>query len=247
MDPNFEEPDLETLRNLMCGLQPSGEPEAVPIQRTRGGIVQSGQCLLVLDASFNPMTLAHERMVLDGSTACGANEILLMLSRANVDKEVFGADLGQRLRMLLHYSAFQKECSIFGCSHARFVDKALALVPHYPTDTRIEFVMGFDTLERLVDRQYYTDMDRDLDVLFGLARVLVANRDENGKGAIQARLDTPDLKRYRDRIDIIEIPKVMRSVSSSQVRSRVAKGLSIKALVPTSILDSIDRMGLYKS
>lgn len=248
MDFKIEESDLAVLRSLMDQLDPSGEPQATLVHKSGSGITGKGERLLVLDASFNPMTLAHEKMAKDAAATCGANEILLMLSRANVDKEIFGADLGQRLSMLLRYSVHHPEYSVSGCSHARFVDKALAIIPHYPSDTHLCFVIGYDTLERLFDRRYYKNMEDDLDVLFNLARIIVANRDCNDKRAIQARMEAADLKPYVDGIDLIELPDELSSISSTQARLRVKKNCrGIQELVPASIVEAIVHLNLYQT
>ena len=246
MNSKTKNTEAETLRQMMNSLDPLGDPEAVLIHRCRSSITTKGECLLVLDASYNPMTRAHEAMITAAKTACGAKEVLLMLSRANVDKEVFGADLGQRLSMLLTYANQSPHYSVAGCSHARFVDKALALIPHYPPGVRLSFVIGYDTLERLFDHRYYQNMESDLDILFGHATIIVANRNDHNKIDMQTRMEASDVKPYVDRIGLIELPEELCRISSTRARTHVKQGISIASLVPDVISDAIQDMGLYK-
>jgi nicotinic acid mononucleotide adenylyltransferase len=246
MNSNRKNTDVETLRQVVNRLDPLGEPEAILVHRCQAGITSKGECLLVLDASYNPMTLAHEGIINAAKSICGPKEVLLMLSRANVDKEIFGADLGQRLSMLLTYAHQHPDYSVAGCSHARFVDKALALIPHYPPGARLFFVIGYDTLERLFDHRYYKNMESDLDMLFGHATIIVANRDHNDKISIQARMEAPDVKPYTDGINLIELPEELCRISSTHARTNIKQGIPIEGLVPGVISEAIQRMGLYE-
>ena len=236
---------IRNLRALMSGLDPSAAPRATFVKRAVEGIRRPGQSLLILDASFNPLTLAHGRMVELASAVCPPCEIVLMLSRANVDKDVFGADLGQRLAMLLPYAAGRPNTSIIGCSHARFVDKADALRPLYPEATRTTFIIGYDTLQRLFDRKYYADMEGDLNRLFAGCGFVAANRGATGLEAMQAFIRRPECRPYAGRMHFIHLEAPYAGMSSTQVRERRRQGKPIRHLVPTSIADAIDILGLY--
>jgi len=236
---------IRNLRALMSGLDPSAAPRAAFVKCALEGIRCTGQSLLILDASFNPLTLAHTRMVELASAVCPPHEIVLMLSRANVDKDVFGADLGQRLAMLLPYAAGQIHTSIIGCSHARFVDKADALRPLYPEATRTTFIIGHDTLRRLFDRKYYADMEGDLDRLFAGCGFVAANRGSLGLEAMQDFMRRPACRPYAGRVHLIHLEAPYADMSSTQVREQRRQGRPIRDVVPEAIAEAIDAMGLY--
>ncbi|MDA0748506.1 MAG: nicotinate-nicotinamide nucleotide adenylyltransferase [bacterium] len=239
--------ELHALQNLMDGLDPSAPPQAYLVKKAEEGILQPGKSLLVLDASFNPMTLAHEKMTDLATPRIGAHETQFMLSRANVDKQVFGAALGQRLAMLQFYAADKPHVSIAACSHARFVDKVQALIPLYPQQTQICFLIGYDTLERLFDQKYYQNMQQDLEWLFARARFVCANRNSNDLEAMQSFMKAPQCLPFADQVDFIHLPAPYAQISSTQARTRLENAESVHDLVPPKIEQAIQSLNLYRS
>ena len=237
--------DLTRLRAFMADFDPCGQPRSSFARQAPRGASDSGQRLVVLDASYNPMTLAHERMAEQARDTVRADEVVLMLSRANVDKEVHGADLGGRLAVLLTYSEEHPDTSVVGCSHARFVDKAESLAALYPDHILFHFVLGYDTLERLFDPKYYRDTEEELSRFFARSRVVAANRAPHGPADLQAFLRRPVCRPYVDRIDVIHLPEALAAISSTQVRERIRQGLPIEGLVPRSVARAIAVLGLY--
>ena len=237
--------ELERLRRMMADLHPAGPPRARIVQRAPGNMGASAGCLGVLDASFNPMTLAHHGMVEKARRTCGLNEVLLMLSRSNVDKKVFGADLGQRLAMLLAYAEGRSDISVAGCSHARFIDKAEALRALYVHGTRFYFIVGYDTLQRLFDPGYYADMQEDLHPLFETSRIVAANRGCHGLEHMRTLMERPECRPFTDRVDFIHLAERYTRISSTQVRQRRRRGEPIRDLVLGEVAEAIEAMGLY--
>lgn len=241
----FAPTSLEVCRSLMEALDPAGPPRANLVRRAAHGIGSTGGSLGILDASFNPMTLAHERMIEKAKGLMDFDEVLLLLSSANVDKDVFGADLGQRLAMLLSYAELADALSVGGCSHARFVDKCEALAPLYHPDTRLTFLIGSDTLVRLFDPKYYTDMDLELDRLFAEARFVVAGRGEAGTADARSLVDRRASRDQAQKIQLISLDPICAALSSTQVRDRRSRGQPISDLVPKAIEQGIESMNLY--
>ena len=200
----------------------------------------------ILDSSFNPMTFAHTKMIEETRRMIGAGEMLLMLSGANVDKKIFGADLGQRLAMMKAFASTESDLSVAGCSHARFIDKAIALRPLYPDATSFFFILGFDTLQRLFDPKYYDDMESDLSELFSLCSIVSANRDRNSQGEMQEFMKRPECKPYSHRVHFINLSETYASMSSSHVRKRIQRNLSVQDLVPKPIEEAIRSFGIYQ-
>ena len=201
----------------------------------------------ILDASFNPMTLAHEALVNITKDTHKLDEAILMLSGANVDKKIFGASLPQRLAMLVHYAKQQPHCSVVLCSHARFVDKIAALKTCYGPQIQCYFIVGFDTLIRIFDPKYYTDMPAELETLFDACHFVAANRGSDDRDIIEAYLQKKEVHPYAHRIHPISLPETMADISSTQVRDHIKTNQSIKSLVPEAILQAIEAQKLYTS
>ncbi len=230
----------------MNALEPGGPSRAALLLRAAKGLNRPGGSLVVMDASFNPMTLAHEAMMNRASESCRAGEALLLLSHANVDKPIYGASLAQRLAMLEHYAKPYSNVSVAGCSHARFVDKASALRPLYPDSTDLNFVVGYDTLLRIFDPRYYSNLEDELAALFDRAYVIAANRDNIGKETMRRLEKSPEFAAFSDRIRFIRLDGAYSRISSTEVRDLRRNGVAIRHLVPSSVADAIDALDLYR-
>ena len=237
---------FDTYRALMNRLDPNGEPVVRFVQRVQ--TAQPSAHIGVLDASFNPLTLAHEALVRYAQAAFGFDEIVLLLAKANVDKALFGAELGQRLGLMAHYADAVDDLSlsVAGCSHARFIDKASALRPHFPSDAQCCFLVGHDTLIRIFDPRYYADTSAELHALFSLCHVVSANRAPFDREAFQRFMARPECVPFAARVHPLQLPPSFGNISSTSVRDRIAKGASIADLVPQSVAQFIETFGLYK-
>ena len=230
---SVDEPRIE---RLLAELDPAGEPRIVFVRRAPSGLTGSPGTLLCLSASFNPLTVAHVRLVEEAGRVTPPGEVLLLLARANVDKAVEGFPLAQRLAILSRFAETRPACSIAAASHGRFVDKARAILPHYPTGTRLVFIVGFDTLVRLFDPKYYADPDAALAALFATCEFVAANRAPEPTEAVAAFLRRPDVATYASAIRTIELPGDMAAISATEVRKRLARGEPVDRLVPPETL-----------
>ena len=238
---------LENYRILMDSLDSQNTPlvqfvhRATPPQPKRIG---------VLDASFNPLTLAHEALVHHAQNAFNFDEIVLLLAKTNVDKALFGADLGQRLAMMVNYANSDTQLdaclSIAGCSHARFIDKSHALRAHISPDTQIYFLVGHDTLIRIFGPRYYTDMSAELKVLFSLCHIVSANRENPSREIFHRFMSRPECAPFANRVHPLQLPPSFGNISSTEVRKRIRARDSITDLVPESIAQFIETFDLYK-
>lgn len=223
------------LADLLAGLDPKGTPRLGYVRRAPGGIAERPGHLLCLSASFNPMTLAHVRLIQGASRIRPPDEILLVLAKANVDKTVTGFPLVRRLTLLHRFAESHPTVSVAAISHGRFVDKMQAIRPHYPEGTRLTFILGFDTLIRLWDPRYYADRDASLLALFAECDIVVANRAPDPPEAVEAFLTRPDVRPYANRIRVIQLPAEIAAISATDVRARLAHGQPIAGLVPPEI------------
>lgn len=223
---------LDQLEALIAELDPLGLPKACWIHRGSA----TGQRLGVLSASFNPLTNAHIAIVERARSEYELDEVLLVLAKANVDKQVFGATLAERLDMLKHYCASHPHLSLAAASHGRFADKVIALQRLYPQNTEIFFMLGYDTLVRLFDPKYYQDRDAELDSLFSECGFIAVNRDSMGISAIEQLMQQPENRRHAAGIHPLRLDENHARMSSSRVRELLRTGEAVEHLVPPEIL-----------
>ncbi len=212
--------------------------------------------LVVLPSAFNPPTLAHqhllERAALtpDPSPKSGRGEVaernpkpVALLTTRNVDKGLHGATLLQRVEMLLGMQADWPELAVAVSNQARIIDQAESLRAAFGTGLRLNFVVGFDTLERLFAPRYYTDMESELAPFFEHSRVIAANRAHVGAEAVQEWI-AGNAGPFASGIDVIEIDDEPASMSSTAARERVSAGGG--EMLPEAVHRYIERHGLYR-
>jgi nicotinamide-nucleotide adenylyltransferase len=164
----------------------------------------------------------------------------LLLSLTNVDKELFGADVEQRLAMMAALAG-QLGAEVLTVSRPRFLDAARHLAGsgnQHPV-----FILGYDTLLRLFDGRYYGDMEAELGELFALASFVAFDR------APFTIVDVLRLIRglprpFQERIVPLELPHEVAQLSSTGARDLLEQGHLADA-VPSAVLEVIRREGIY--
>ena len=112
-----------------------------------------------------------------------------------------------------------------------------SLREQYP-DANLYFIMGEDSI-------YAVSSWRRPEEIFSLATILIAVRnDESSYSRIENQICEIQ-KRYNCTMNIIHSPSIM--ISSSDIRSNVAKSRSIRYLVPDSVAQFIADHDLYKN
>ncbi|ORZ00429.1 hypothetical protein BCR43DRAFT_485207, partial [Syncephalastrum racemosum] len=111
----------------------------------------SSERLLVLDSSFNPPTRAHAALIQQTlEEPIQFTGVLLLFSSRNADKQLSGASIQQRVEMMELLAKSLPNCGVAITVHARFIDKARML-------DGACFLMGVDTVKRLLDPKYYDE------------------------------------------------------------------------------------------
>ena len=233
-------PDYERYTELFDRLDPTASPRIELVHRAEPPISERGKKLGIFSGSFNPLTLAHTKMIEDTITEYQLDELLLLLAKANVDKGVFGLPLAARLLTLERYTKIREKFSVGVSSHGRYIDKVTALKAILPAETEFHFIVGYDTLVRIFDPKYYTDFHAELGELFIEARFIVANRGESDIQTIESFLNQPEIRRYIPYVSCLLLPDVYAYMSSTEVRELLKRGESIEHLVPSSILTMLD-------
>ena len=235
LDKFLTHPDYDKYSQLINQLDSDAPPQIVIVHRSSNPIRESGKKLGIFSGSFNPITVAHTKMFEEAQARFQLDELLLLLAKANVDKDVFGLPLAGRILTLKRYAENQSDVSIGISSHGRYIDKVEALKAIYPVGTEFHFIVGYDTLVRIFDPKYYTDVHTELHHLFSQCRFIVANRDGVSIETIQQFLAQPNLKPYISSVTYLILPDFYAEVSSTEVRKRIAQGDTISHLVPPVI------------
>ena len=230
-------PEFDEYTELINQLDPEAPPQIVIIYKTSNPIDKSQKKLGIFSGSFNPITIAHIKMVEEAREQYRLDEMLLLLAKANVDKDEFGLPFAGRILTLKRYAETKNNISIGVSSHGRYIDKVAALKACYPPDTVFYFIVGYDTLVRIFDPKYYTDLNAELEKLFSQCRFIAANRDNIDIATIQQYLSQTSLQPYKKYVDYLLLSDEYAEVSSTEVRKRIEKGESVSHLVPPVVTD----------
>jgi nicotinamide-nucleotide adenylyltransferase len=229
----------KVIRSVIKVTNSAGMPQINFVQKAKKGINGPNQKLGVLPASFDPLTKAHVALV-SKARKWGLDEILLLLDKNNVDKRSFRASLEDRI--LLVTSFFKEEdISIALSSHGLFLDKLRALKRLYPPSTKIYFLVGYDTILRVLDKKYYQDREAALDELFEESEFLVAGRGDKGEKEIISLFEKEENRRFKNKIKVLNITP-FAFISATEIRRRIEKGQPLEALVPEDILPLINEI-----
>jgi nicotinamide-nucleotide adenylyltransferase len=216
------------------------EPAAVLFDGPEG---LSGR-VVVLPSAFNPPTIGHTALLREAARLAAATTQLALLTTRNVDKDLHGASLADRVGMLLSLRTEIPDLTAAACNQARIVDQAYALSHTFPGAT-FDFVVGFDTLERLFARRYYRDMTAELAPFFEQHGVLAANRGDVSAAAVENWV-TQHAGAFARHIQVIEVHADAAAASSTQVRTGLqAGGVSLPVTEP--VRRYIEARGLYKN
>jgi nicotinamide-nucleotide adenylyltransferase len=175
---------------VLCSLPSLTEPAPIPPQQTP-------RTLLVLDSSFNPPTLAHQRMALSalGEDGYSSNSrVLLLLAINNADKAPKPAAFPQRLAMMYIFAldllsatkTAETGVDIAVTTEPYFHSKssAIATCDFYTaaegSQSEQVYLTGFDTLIRIFNPKYYPgdSMRTALDPFFSHSRLRVTMRTD---------------------------------------------------------------------
>src|SRR5256885_1509424 len=117
--------------------------------------------LYILDSSFNPPTNAHLALALSSLSQTKPSTVLLLLAIQNADKQAKPASFEHRLEMMdllaKKIESTSSATALIALSkHARFVDKAKDVGISFPLIREIVWLVGYDTLIRILDKKYYS-------------------------------------------------------------------------------------------
>jgi len=204
------------------------------------GIVPTDRRIGILSAAFNPITTAHVALARNASQTFQLHEILFVLPITQPHKLIHDAPVEARLQMMTLAIQSHPTFAIGVCTHGLFIDIGRAVEKAYPPHTRRWFITGRDAAERILTWPY-PDPAEALAELFARAELLVADRE----GAF-ALPETPVARAHAEQIHHLPLPGEYSHVSSTEIRTRLAKGGDVSGLVTPAVLSYIQEHHLYQ-
>ncbi len=165
-------------------LSQSKESEIVMIRKAPRGISNHEGRLGIFPASFNPPTRAHLALIKEAKKQGHLDEILILLDIQAMDKDPVGAAFEDRLAMLRKAFGRDPKVSIGLSNRGLFLEKIKPLRTYYPAPISFSFIVGFDTILRVMDKKYYPNRKRSLDELLSQSRFLAANRGDQERDGL---------------------------------------------------------------
>jgi len=203
---------------------------------------QSKPRIGILGGTFNPIHIGHLILAQTALEKCDLNKVLFVPCGIPPHKDTSGLAAGEhRLAMVqaavegdLRFEPLDIEIRRRGVSYA--IDTVAELRKIYP-DAELHFIVGTDTLTEL--HQW-----KDIYTLLSLCRFVAFTRpghDVNSLDAAALRLD----RSWAERLLRSVVPGRQIDVSSSDIRYRIAEGMSIRYLVPREVEMYIAEHRLY--
>ena len=99
------------------------------------------------------------------------------------------------------------------------------------------FILGADSLFSIEEWKYFRE-------IFSTCTILAAMRDDKNADAMKEHIRYLH-KKYQARIELLQAPLV--EISSTTIRKRAEKGLSLRYMVPETVEEYIKKHHLYKN
>jgi nicotinamide-nucleotide adenylyltransferase len=186
----------------------------------------------VLAGSFNPLTLAHTRLMRSAARCLRLTHTLWVISRATVEKEqVERASLADRLvQMRAYRDAQRRPAGIAVLEGGLYTDQAAALRTLLPPGTRLWMVAGFDKVAQIFDARYYSDREAALHQLFQSADLAIAPRGQRHGEDLRDLLGQPENRPYAQHVRLLPAQSEALNLSSTMARARAAHGATMDEL-----------------
>lgn len=195
----------------------------------------------ILGGTFDPIHTGHLLLAEAAYEAAGLDRVILLPTGRSYFKDGTGVtDAQKRLAMVRIAARGNRHLEVLDIEVRRpgktyTSDTLQELTKRFPED-ELFYIIGADTLPQM-ERWYQPQ------IVFQLARILVETRsDEAGSGEVEL-----SARRLREKYgaDIRMLPVRNIEISSTEIRSRVREGRSIRYLVPREVEDYIEEQGLY--
>ncbi|CAF3440159.1 unnamed protein product [Rotaria sp. Silwood1] len=217
--------------------------------------------VFLLTGSFNPVTIAHLRMLELARDYYHLQSIQVLEGIISPVSDSYGkaglAKVEHRIEML--QAAIRNDhwlrIDTWEAKQTSWTRTRLVLDHHYEDikkrygeNTELRLLSGADVARSMLNPNIWIPKDIDeIMTNYGLACITRLSAPESGQGGATVSDVTegmPDL--WKQHIDIIQ-DWVVNDISATNIRKRLEKGLSVKYIVPDATIEIIRKYGLYNS
>lgn len=196
----------------------------------------------IMGGTFNPIHYGHLFMAESAYEQLGLDKVIFIPTKNPPHKIISGTVTQEQRVMMLslairdnpHFELSLMELEREGVTYT--ADTLTILTDENP-DTEYYFIAGADSL-----MQFHTW--RSPESIFKLCTLVVAGRDDLDMETLNMQANKLEAA-YNARIIFLDMPAIR--ISSSEIRTRVAAGRSIKYYVPDDVIKYIEENQLYKS
>ncbi len=211
----------------------------------------------IFGGTFDPIHYGHLRLAEEAVARLRLDEVRFIPAGSPPHRSAPGAPAGQRLAM----------ARLAVAGNARFaVDEreVRRAGPGYTIDTLAELraeVGGHRPLALLMGADAFLDLAtwRRWEQLFTVAHIVVAYRPGFPVDTWHTRMPVPLAREYRARLaqqplavhlapagGVFVLPLAELDISATGIRDAVGRGMTVRYLLPDSVLDYIETQGLYR-
>ncbi len=196
----------------------------------------------IMGGTFNPIHIGHLLLAENAYSAFGLDQVLFIPSGCSYMKDqsaILDADTRLRMTALAiqdnpHFQVSDMEVRRPGYT---YTCETLEQLTRENPSTEFFFLAGADSL-------FAMETWKNPEVIFQKATVLAAVRDDCGNGRLSEQAQHL-CEKYHGRVCLIPSGNV--EISSSDIRSRIREGRSIRYLVPERVREYIEENGLYRA
>lgn len=194
----------------------------------------------IMGGTFDPPHLGHLISAEYVTEALGLDKIIFIPTGKKVYKEDSAADASDRMNMTFAAVEDNPKFSVSDIEilneGVNYTSETLKRLCDINPNTHFYFIVGADSLDYMEDWH-------NPQKIFELCTVAAVQRKGFDYAAIQKKADFLKEK-YNADIKCVQAPVI--EVSSSQIRERIKKGLSIRYLVCDAVREYIDKNNLYR-
>lgn len=194
----------------------------------------------IMGGTFNPIHNGHLLLAESAYYQFDLDEVLIMPTKNTYYKAMpKGVTQDDRVNMIQaaiadnpHFVLSKEELNREGTTYT--VDTLKNLTGRHP-DYEYYFIMGADSL-------YHLESWVEAELIMQMAVIIVAGRGSAGSTSLESQIEYLEEK-FDARIHKLDAP--MLDISSNDIRRRIAKGKSIRYLIPDCVREYILKNNTY--
>lgn len=203
--------------------------------------MKTGKKIGIMGGTFNPVHYGHLLIAEEARIFCDLDEIIFIPSGSSYMKDADEIISG-RMRIAMtalaieenpHFSLSDMEIKRIGNTYTYETIEELKTL--YP-DAAFFFILGADNLFS-VEKWKYADKILKNCTLIAAARGKKSEEELNAKA---------DYLRKKYQSEILILPEKKVDISSTEIRERIQKGMSVRHMTPDKVLSYISEHQLYQ-